>query len=149
MIAIGSDHIGFDYKEVIKEYISELKLEVKDFGYFTKERCDYPIIAVQVSRAIINNECEKGILICGTGVGMCIAANKMDGIRAVVCSEPYTAKLSRSHNDTNVLTLGARVVGLELAKMIIDIWLCEPFIGERHSKRLDIIKQIEMHKYHI
>jgi len=143
-IAIGSDHIGFDYKEALKNYILDKKLIVKDYGCFSKERTDYPNIAVQVGKAILNNECNRGILICGTGVGMCIAANKIKNIRAVVCSEPYSAKLSRLHNDTNVLALGARVVGLELAKMIVDIWLAEHFLGERHSKRLELIRQVEI-----
>ncbi len=143
-IAIGSDHVGFNYKEEIKNYILEQGLDIKDYGCFSKESVDYPIIAIQVGKAILNNECNRGILICGTGVGMCIAANKINNIRGVVCSEPYSAKLSRSHNDTNILALGSRVVGLELAKMIIDVWLAEPFMGERHSRRMEIIKQIEI-----
>lgn len=143
MIAIGSDHIGYTYKEEIKKYFKDKNIRYKDFGCFSNERIDYPKIGIKVAKSVVRNDCEMGILICGTGVGMGICANKVNGIRAVICSEPYSAKLSRSHNDSNVLSIGARVVGIELAKMIIDTWLNTPFEGGRHKKRLDLIKKIE------
>lgn len=143
MIAIGSDHIGYPYKEKIKVYFSEKGLKFKDFGCLSKERTDYPLIGKIVAEAVASGDFEKGILICGTGIGMGIVANKVNDIRAVICSEPYSAKLSREHNDSNILTFGSRVVGIEMAKMIIDIWLNTSFEGGRHNNRIDLIKQIE------
>jgi len=143
MIAIGSDHIGYQHKEDIKKYFDERNIKYKDFGSFSTERTDYPIIAKKVATSVSKKECDKGILICGTGVGMGIAANKVKGIRAVMCSEPYSSKLSRLHNDSNILTFGARVIGIELAKMIIDSWIDTPFEGGRHKKRVDLINNIE------
>jgi ribose 5-phosphate isomerase B len=143
MISIGSDHVGYDYKEEIKKYLEKIGVDYKDFGCFSNKRVNYPEIAEKVALSVSKNESEKGILICGTGVGMGISANKVKGVRAVTCSEPYSAKLSRAHNDSNILTFGARVVGLELAKMIIQNWLEEPFEGGRHSIRIGQIKEIE------
>ena len=142
-LAIGSDHIGFPLKEEIKTYLNALGYTVQDFGAYSVERTDYPLFAREVTAAIISNHADAGILICGSGVGMAITANKVKGIRAVVCSEPYSAMLSRQHNNTNVLTLGSRVVGLELAKMIVKAWLDAEFEGGRHAARLEIISQIE------
>lgn len=142
-IAIGGDHVGQILKPEIIEYIEELGHEVKDFGPFNTERTHYPIYAKQVSEAVVSGEFDKGVLICGTGVGISIAANKVKGIRAVCCSEPYSAKLSREHNDTNVLAFGSRVVGLELAKMIVDEWLKASYEGGRHGKRIEMISNIE------
>ena len=142
-IAIGSDHIGFPLKEDIKKYLEELGYTVQDFGTHAAERTDYPLYAKEVTSAILSNQSDRGILICGSGVGMAITANKVKGIRAVVCSEPYSAMLSRQHNNTNVLTFGSRVVGLELAKMIVKAWLDAEFEGGRHASRLEIISQIE------
>ena len=142
-IAIGSDHIGFPLKEDIKKYLEELGYTVQDFGTHAAERTDYPLYAKEVTSAILSNQSNRGILICGSGVGMAITANKVKGIRAVVCSEPYSAMLSRQHNNTNVLTFGSRVVGLELAKMIVKAWLDAEFEGGRHASRLEIISQIE------
>ena len=142
-IAIGSDHIGYPLKEAIKKYLDELGYTVQDFGTNSEERTDYPLFAKQVTSAIVSKQAEAGILICGSGVGMAITANKVKGIRAVVCSEPYSAMLSRQHNNTNVLTFGSRVVGLELAKMIVKSWLEAEFEGGRHASRLEIISQIE------
>jgi ribose 5-phosphate isomerase B len=142
MIAIGSDHAGFELKEVIKEYLRRKGLEFKDYGTFSKNRADYPEYGEKVAKAVSEGECEKGLLFCGSGVGISIAANKVKGIRAIVCSEPYSAKLSRLHNDTNILALGARVVGVELAKMIIEMWLETPFEGGRHLKRVEMIEKI-------
>jgi ribose 5-phosphate isomerase B len=142
-IAIGSDHIGYPLKEEIRKYLNGLGCEVQDFGTYTEERTDYPLFAKEVTSAIVSNQADAGILICGSGVGMAITANKVRGIRAVVCSEPYSAMLSRQHNNTNILTLGSRVVGLELAKMIVKAWLEAEFEGGRHASRLEIISQIE------
>jgi ribose 5-phosphate isomerase B len=142
-IAIGSDHIGYPLKEDIKKYLDELGYSSQDFGTNSAERTDYPLFAKEVTAAITSQQADLGILICGTGVGMSITANKVKGIRAVVCSEPYSAMLSRQHNNTNVLTFGARVVGLEVAKMIVKAWLEAEFEGGRHASRLEIISQIE------
>src|SRR5215217_5314534 len=142
-IAIGSDHIGYPLKEEIKKYLDELGCPYQDFGTHSAERTDYPLFAREVTSAIALKQADLGILICGTGVGMSITANKVKGIRAVVASEPYSAMLSRQHNDTNVLTLGSRVVGLEVAKMIVKAWLEAEFEGGRHAARLEIISQIE------
>lgn len=143
MIAIGSDHAAFEFKETIKHYLEECGYEVIDFGTFSNTRVDYCDLGFQVGKAIAREECEKGLLFCGTGVGISISANKVKGVRAVVCSEPYSAKLSRLHNDTNVLALGARVVGIELAKMIIDVWLTTEFEGGRHAERVKKISKYE------
>ena len=118
-------------------------MTVQDFGTNTEERTDYPLFAKEVTSAIVSDRADAGILICGSGVGMAITANKVKGIRAVVCSEPYSAMLSRQHNNTNVLTFGSRVVGLELAKMIVKAWLDAEFEGGRHASRLEIISRIE------
>lgn len=122
-IAFGCDHVGFILKHEIVAHLVERGVEVIDKGTWSSERTDYPHYASQVALAVAGGEVDGGILICGTGVGISIAANKFAGIRAVVCSEPYSAQLSRQHNDTNVLAFGSRVVGLELAKMIVDAWL--------------------------
>ncbi|WP_326832322.1 ribose 5-phosphate isomerase B [Aerococcus tenax] len=142
-IAIGGDHVGQLLKPEIIEFLKELGHEVKDFGPYTTERTDYPIYAKQVAESVVSGEYDKGILICGTGVGISIAANKVKGARAVCCSEPYSAKLSRQHNDTNILAFGSRVVGLELAKMIVEEWLSAEYEGGRHSKRVEMISEIE------
>lgn len=143
MIAIGSDHAAFEFKEEIKKYLEEKGLQYKDYGCFSGERVDYPVYGEKVANAVAQGECERGLLFCGSGIGISIAANKVRGIRAVVCSEPYSAKLSRQHNDTNILAVGARVVGIELAKMIIDEWLKSEFEGDRHGERVKMISQIE------
>jgi ribose 5-phosphate isomerase B len=145
-IAIGSDHVGFELKPVIVDYLKELGHEVEDFGTYSNDRVDYPDYSEKVAEAILSQGFDKGILICGTGVGISIAANKIPGIRAVVCSEPYSAKLSREHNDTNILAFGSRVVGSELAKMIVFEWLQATFEGGRHGERVKKITRIEMNK---
>src|SRR5215208_1331084 len=142
-IAIGCDHIGYPLKEELKKYLSELGYECHDFGAHSAERTDYPLFAKEVTAAISSQQADLGILICGTGVGMAITANKVKGIRAVVCSEPYSAMLARQHNNTNVLALGSRVVGPEVAKMIVKAWVDAEFEGGRHASRLEIISQIE------
>jgi ribose 5-phosphate isomerase B len=140
MIAIGSDHVGFLYKEELKKFLQELGKEIVDFGCFSQERTDYPLYGLKVAQAVAKGECSQGILICGTGVGMSLAANQVKGIRAVVCSEPYTARLSKEHNNTNILAIGSRVVGLEFAKMILSHWLEASFQGDRHLKRIELFE---------
>jgi len=143
MIAIGSDHAAYPFKEEIKAYLTANGYEVRDYGTCGPERVDYCDFGFRVGEAVASGECEKGLLFCGTGVGISISANKVKGIRAVVCSEPYSAKLSREHNNTNILALGARVVGIELAKMIVDVWLKSEFEGGRHATRIGKIAQYE------
>ncbi|MBM1023588.1 ribose 5-phosphate isomerase B [Enterobacter sp. A11] len=145
-IAFGCDHVGFILKEDILAHLRARGIEVLDKGTWSPERTDYPHFASAVAQAVIAREAESGILICGTGVGISITANKFPGIRAVVCSEPYSAQLSRQHNDTNVLAFGSRVVGLELAKMIVDAWLDAAFEGGRHQMRVEAIGAIEREK---
>jgi ribose 5-phosphate isomerase B len=143
MIAIGSDHVAFEFKEKIKKYLVDCGYDVKDFGTYSTDQVDYCDFGFLVGEAVSLGKCEKGLIFCGTGVGISISANKVKGIRAVVCSEPYSAKLSREHNDTNILAIGARVVGIELAKMIVDNWLNTDFEGGRHADRIRKISNYE------
>lgn len=143
MIALGCDHGGLALKRHVMEYLDARGLAYHDFGCYTNESCDYPDFGRAAAEAVASGECDRGILICGTGIGMSLVANKVAGIRCVVCSEPYSAQLSRMHNDTNMLALGARVVGTELAKMIARIWLQTAFEGGRHQNRVDMITAIE------
>lgn len=142
-IAIASDHVGYTLKIEIQNHLKENGIEFQDFGPFNTERVDYPDYSLKVANAVIAGDFNRGILICGTGVGISIAANKVQGIRAVVCSEPYSALLSRQHNDTNVLAVGARVIGVDTAKMIVDSWLSGEYEGGRHQLRVDKIAKIE------
>lgn len=142
-IAIGNDHSAVELKEIIKEFLQEKGYEVLDLGTNSTESCDYPIYGEMVGRAVTEKRADFGIAICGTGLGISLAANKVKGVRACVCSEPYTAKMSRLHNDANVLCFGARVVGSELAKMITEVWLDTEFEGGRHQRRVDLIMDIE------
>lgn len=143
MYAIGNDHTGVALKEIIKKFVEEKGEQVKDFGTQSVEASNYPDIAESVANAVASGECERGILICGTGVGISIAANKVHGIRAVCCSEPFSAKMSKQHNDANILCFGARVVGSELAKMIVENWMDAEFQGGRHATRVEMIHDIE------
>ena len=143
MIALGCDHGGYELMQEVKAYLDKQGLEYQDFGCYSNEAVDYPVYARKVGHAIQNGTCDKGILICGTGLGISLAANKVKGIRACVCSEPFTAKMSRAHNDCNVLAFGARVVGGELAKMIVDTWINTEFEGGRHQRRVDLLMEIE------
>lgn len=145
-IGIGNDHSALDLKAEIVEYLKEQGHEVVDYGTNTTESCDYPVYGEMVGKAVANGEVEKGILICGTGLGISLAANKVEGVRAAVCSEPYTARMSRAHNDCNILAFGARVVGAELAKMIVEVWLNTEFEGGRHQRRVDMIMDVEKRK---
>lgn len=142
-IAVGCDHVGYELKGILISHLEGKGIECVDFGTNSKDRTDYPIYAEAVARAISSGSCDAGLLLCGTGVGISLAANKVNGIRAVVCSEPYSALLSRQHNDTNILAMGARVVGNDLAIMILDSWLEGDFEGGRHKKRVAMISEIE------
>ena len=142
-IGIGNDHAALEMKNQVMEYLEDKGYEVINYGTNTPESCNYPEFGEKVGRAVVSGEVDCGILICGTGVGISLAANKVKGVRAVVCSEPYSAKLSKQHNNTNILAFGARVVGIELAKMIIDEWLGAEFEGGRHQTRVDMIMAIE------
>ena len=142
-IAIGNDHTAVDLKNVILDYLVSLGYEVINLGTDSRESCDYPVYGEKVGRAVVDDLADLGIAICGTGVGISLAANKVKGIRACVCSEPYTAKLSRMHNNSNVLAFGARVVGDEMAKMIVKEWLDAKYEGGRHQRRVDMVMEIE------
>ncbi len=142
-IAIGNDHTALDMKQAVKEHLEKKGYEVLDLGTDSSESCDYPVYGEKVGKAVAAGEADLGIAICGTGVGISLAAGKVKGIRACVCSEQYTAKLSRMHNDSNVLAFGARVIGIEMAKMITDTWLEAEFEGGRHQRRVDMIMEIE------
>ena len=142
-IVIGNDHAAVELKNIIKEHLESKGIEVINVGTDTNDSCDYPVYGEKVGRAVVSGEADLGIAICGTGVGISIAANKVKGVRACVCSEPYSAKLSRMHNNSNVLAFGARVVGSEMAKMIVDTWLEAEYEGGRHQRRVDLIHAIE------
>ena len=142
-IGIGNDHSAVEMKKEVMKFLQDLGYEVINYGTDSTESCDYPVYEEKVGRAVVAKEVDLGILICGTGVGISLAANKVKGVRAVVCSEPNSARLSRQHNNTNILAFGARVVGIELAKMIIEEWLNAEFEGGRHQRRVDMIMDIE------
>lgn len=142
MIALGSDHGGYELKQEIKKYLDENGIKYKDFGCDSLEACDYPDFAKAVAQSVSKGECEKGILICGTGIGISIAANKVKGIRAAVCTDCFTAEATRLHNDANILALGGRVVGAGLAIKITDTFLNTKFSGdERHVRRISKIER--------
>ncbi len=143
MISIGCDHGGFDLKNSIIEHLKARGVEYTDLGCYTTESVDYPEIAVQVANDIIQKKSEKGILVCGTGIGMSIAANKIKGVRAAVCQDHYSVKYTRLHNDTNILCLGGRVIGPGVADELVDIFLDTEFMGGRHQRRIDQIAELE------
>ena len=142
-IALGCDHGGYAMKEDIKKQLEGLGHEVKDCGTYSTDSCDYPIFGEAAARKVQSGECERGILCCGTGIGISIAANKVKGIRCCACSDCYSAEMSRVHNDANMLALGARVVGTELGRMIVKSFLAGEFEGGRHQRRIDQITAIE------
>ena len=142
-IALGNDHAAVEMKEFVKAYLEEKGYEVLNLGTDTHDSVDYPEYGAAVGRAVVGGEADLGIAICGSGVGISISANKIKGVRAVCCSEPYSARMSRQHNNANVLCFGARVIGQEMAKMIIDEWLAAEFQGGRHQKRVDKIIALE------
>lgn len=142
MIALGCDQAGYELKQVIMKHLDERGLEYKDYGSYNADPVDYPIYGKKVAHAIIDGECDKGILICGTGIGISIAANKIKGIRAAVCSDCFSAEATRLHNDANILAFGARVIGPGLAEKIVDTFLDTEFSGvERHQRRVDMIEE--------
>ena len=143
MIAIGADHAGFELKEEIVKHLEESNIKYKDFGTFNIGSCDYPLIAEAVCESIVVGESSKGILICGTGIGICIAANKIKNIRAALCVDELSAERARSHNDANVLCIGSKFVSAEKAKKMINIFLNTNFEGGRHARRVDQITEIE------
>ena len=143
MIAIGCDHGGFKLKQAIMKHLDEKGLAYKDLGTYSEESCDYPVYGEAVGRAIVSGECDRGIVICGTGIGISISANKVKGIRAANCTDCYCAEFTRRHNDANILALGERVVGEGLAMKIVDTFLETNFEGGRHARRVALITDIE------
>jgi len=142
-VALGCDHAGYRLKEVIASCLNQAGHGILDEGTYSGESCDYPDFAERVALRVVSGEAERGIIICATGVGMAMTANKVTGIRAAVCNDLYTARYSRLHNDANVLALGARVVGPGVAEEIVHIWMETPFEGGRHSRRLDKLAEVE------
>jgi ribose 5-phosphate isomerase B len=143
LVGIGSDHGGFCLKEDIKQYLTELQIPFRDFGTYSSDSVDYPDISREVAMAVAGGECDRGIIICGTGIGVAIAANKVKGIRAALCHDVFSAQMSREHNDANILTMGERVIGSGLARMIVEKWLSTEFAGGRHSRRVCKIAELE------
>ena len=142
-IALGADHAGFQLKEALKSWLIEHGYQVVDHGTHSTESVDYPDYAAQVAEAVADHKVERGVLVCGTGIGMTIAANKVPGVRAALCSDIYTARMSREHNDANVLTLGGRLMGPEMALDILKMWLETGFVGDRHRRRIGKIADLE------
>ena len=138
-IIIASDHGGYNLKKQIYDHLSKEGFDIEDYGCFNTESCDYPVYAKKVAKEVSENNNLKGILVCGTGIGMSIAANKIKGIRASLCSDTFSARMTRMHNDSNILCLGERVIGTGLALDIVNIWLNTEFEGGRHQKRIDMI----------
>ena len=147
-IGIGNDHSGVELKREVIQLLADRGIEVVDYGAHSSESVDYPSYAEVVGNGVVSGEIDGGILICGTGLGMSLVANKIKGVRAVVCSEPFTAKMAKVHNNCNVLAFGSRVVGAELAKMIVETWLEHDFeVGGRHQRRVDMLMEIEERNY--
>lgn len=142
-IAIGNDHTAVEMKNHIKKFLEERGHEVVNFGTDAADRCDYPVYGKKVAEAVASGACERGVLICGTGIGISLAANKVKGIRAAVCSESYSARLTRQHNNANIIAFGARVVGEATAEMIVEEFINAEYEGGRHQKRIDMITAIE------
>ena len=147
-LAIGNDHAAVELKLEIKRYLEDKGIEVVDFGCGEGEKCDYPVVGEAVGKAVAAHEVDGGVLMCGTGIGISLAANKVDGVRAAVCSEPTSARLCRQHNCANIIAFGARIVGVEAAKDIVDAWLNAEFEGGRHQRRIDLITAIEERRRH-
>ena len=144
-IAIGSDHGGWELKEHLKGFLIERNFSVEDFGLATQDKTDYPLIAIQLARSISEGRMDRGILICGTGIGMSIVANRFRGVRAALCHDIYTARMSREHNNANILVLGGRILGMGLAEEILKVWIDTAFLDPdgRHSRRLQFITDLE------
>jgi ribose 5-phosphate isomerase B len=141
-IAIGSDHGGFELKNELVQFLSSEGYEFKDFGIYEKVSVDYPVISKTIAKAVANGEYDRGVVICGSGLGVAIAANKICGIRAVTCHDTYSARMSREHNDANVLTMGERVIGKGLALDVLEVWLKSKFEGGRHERRISMIEDL-------
>ncbi|MBR6401010.1 MAG: ribose 5-phosphate isomerase B [Firmicutes bacterium] len=142
MIGIGCDHGGFELKNIIIEYLKKNNIEYKDYGTYSADSVDYPVYAKKVANAVASGECEKGILICGTGIGISITANKVKGIRAALCHDVASARLTRLHNDSNILCMGGRIIGPEHALAVAEAWLGTEFSGdERHKRRINMIEE--------
>lgn len=142
MIALGSDQAAYGLKQVVKQHLDELGLAYRDFGSFNEEPCDYPVYGKAVARAVVSGECDRGIILCGTGIGISMAANKVRGARAALCSDCFSAEATRLHNDANILAMGARVVGPGLALKIVDTFLNTEFSGaERHVRRVNMLEE--------
>lgn len=142
-IVTGADHAGWELKEAVNRLLMELNHQVQDLGTFDETSVDYPDFGIKVASAVAGGKADRGILVCGTGIGMCIVANKHPGIRAALCHDLYTARLSREHNDANILVLGGRVIGKGLALETVKVWMETEFLGGRHSARLEKIKEWE------
>jgi len=142
-IAIACDHSALELKEEVKNLLIGRGLEWEDFGTYTTDSCHYPVFGARAAQAVADGKCDLGIVICGTGIGMSMAANKIKGIRCALCSDTYSARMTRVHNNSNVLALGARVIGVELAKEIVNAWLDAEFEGGRHRVRIDMITALE------
>ena len=143
MIAIACDHAALEMKAEVIKILEERGLTYEDFGTYTTDSCHYPIFGARAANAVASGKCDRGILICGTGIGMSLVANKVKGIRCALCSDSYSAKMTRAHNNSNMLAMGARVIGIEVAKEIVAAWLDTPFEGGRHQTRIDMITAIE------
>ena len=144
MIALGSDHGGYDLKCQVIEHLKERGIAYKDFGCFDKQSCDYPEFGKAAAQAVASGECDRGIVVCTTGIGISIAANKISGVRCAFCTDPYLAKMTRLHNDANMLALGGGVIGVNMGLEIVDTFLDTPFSGEeKHSRRINKISQLE------
>lgn len=143
MIALGSDHGGFELKETVKAYLDKENIPYKDFGCPNKESCDYPIFGRAAAEAVASGECEKGIVICTTGIGISIAANKVKGVRCALCSDTLSAEMTRRHNDANMLAMGAGMIGKNLAERIVEVFLNTEFEGGRHARRVGLIEDME------
>lgn len=143
MIALGSDHGGYDLKERVKAYLDKEGIAYKDYGCYNKESCDYPVFGKAAAEAVASGECDRGIVICTTGVGISITANKVKGIRCALCSDPLSAEMTRRHNDANMLAMGAGIVGPNLAERIVEVFLNTEFEGGRHARRVGLITEME------
>ena len=143
MLVIASDHGGFALKQELMEHLRARGVEFEDIGTYSEESCDYPVYAEKAARGVAEGKYEKGILVCGTGIGMSLAANKIKGIRCAVLSDCFSAEMCRAHNDANMIALGGRVIGGELAKRMVDLFLDTPFMGGRHQRRVDLITALE------
>ena len=143
MIAIACDHAALELKADVIKLLEDRGLAYEDFGTYTADSCHYPIFGARAAQAVASGKCDRGILICGTGIGMSLVANKVKGIRCALCSDSYSARMTRAHNDSNMLAMGARVIGVEVAKEIVAAWLDTPFEGGRHQARIDMITALE------